>query len=204
MSFSSLPTELVRQIIESSVPSTFHSTTYRDRQATLLSLCLVSRRFFSIAQPTLFEIVWINSFDKLDDILDKVESKGWLDVIRDMKIADPGDVRPRTAQMERLARAGLRLQNLRIDVWTSDTLDCKVLQDFPNAHPITRSFGSCLLRLCRFEAPPILGIYFTLLSYHPSYTRIIQLGLRGFTCALDHAQSRSSSFAPTTRPNLDR
>ena len=181
MSFSSLPTELVRQIIESSVPSTFHSTTYRDRQATLLSLCLVSRRFFSIAQPTLFEIVWINSFDKLDDILDKVEIKGWLDVIRDMVIEDPDDGRSRTGQMERLARAGLRIQNLRIDVSNSDTLDCKVLQEFPSASPIHVFFGSCSSQLCRFEAPPILGIYFTLLSDHPSQARIIQLRLPGFT-----------------------
>ncbi|GAA5977699.1 hypothetical protein JCM5350_002323 [Sporobolomyces pararoseus] len=57
MSFSSLPPELVHQIIESTVPHTFHSTTYRDRQQNLRHLSLVSRLFRSIAQPFLFKIV---------------------------------------------------------------------------------------------------------------------------------------------------
>ncbi|GAA5964820.1 hypothetical protein JCM3765_005791 [Sporobolomyces pararoseus] len=57
MSFSSLPPELVHQIIESTVPYTFHSTTYKERQKTLRFLSLVSKLFRSIAQPLLFEIV---------------------------------------------------------------------------------------------------------------------------------------------------
>ncbi|GAA5956080.1 hypothetical protein JCM3765_005448 [Sporobolomyces pararoseus] len=62
---SSLPPELLLQIIESSIPHTFHSTTYRDRQDTLLSLSLVSKYFCAIAQPLLFEIVWIKSLGAL-------------------------------------------------------------------------------------------------------------------------------------------
>jgi hypothetical protein len=62
---SSLPTELIRQIIESTVPHTFHSTTYQNRQNTLCSLSLVSKLFHSIAQSTLFEIVWIKSAQDL-------------------------------------------------------------------------------------------------------------------------------------------
>ncbi|GAA5946500.1 hypothetical protein JCM3765_000269 [Sporobolomyces pararoseus] len=57
MSFSSLPPELVHHIIESSVPHSFHSVTYRERQRTLCALSLVSRLFRSIAQPLLFEII---------------------------------------------------------------------------------------------------------------------------------------------------
>ncbi|GAA5964818.1 hypothetical protein JCM3765_005790 [Sporobolomyces pararoseus] len=57
MSFSSLPPELVHQIIESTVPHTFHSSTYTERQSTLCSLSLVSKIFRSIAQPLLFEII---------------------------------------------------------------------------------------------------------------------------------------------------
>jgi hypothetical protein len=64
----SLPTELIRQIIESTVPHTFHSTTYQERQNTLLSLSLVSKLFQSIAQPLLFEIVWIKSPQELIDL----------------------------------------------------------------------------------------------------------------------------------------
>ena len=57
MSFSSLPPELVHQVIESTVPHTFHSKTYNKRQRTLCSLSLVSKLFRSIAQPLLIEIV---------------------------------------------------------------------------------------------------------------------------------------------------
>ncbi|GAA5984520.1 hypothetical protein JCM5350_004745 [Sporobolomyces pararoseus] len=56
---STLPPELLHQIIESTVPHTFHTTTYPNRQRTLCSLSLVSKRFQAIAQPLLFEIVWI-------------------------------------------------------------------------------------------------------------------------------------------------
>ncbi|GAA5984633.1 hypothetical protein JCM5350_008165 [Sporobolomyces pararoseus] len=57
MSFSSLPPELVHQIIESTVPHILHNRTYKERQQTLCRLSLVSRLFRSIAQPLLFEIV---------------------------------------------------------------------------------------------------------------------------------------------------
>jgi hypothetical protein len=63
---SSLPTELIREIIESTVPHTFHSTTYQERQRTLCSLSLVSKLFRSIAQPLLLEIVWIESTSEID------------------------------------------------------------------------------------------------------------------------------------------
>ena len=70
MSLSSLPTELVRQIIESSVPSTFHSTTYSLRQTTLRSLCLVSRLFRQLALPLLFEVVYFQHPTALNAALD--------------------------------------------------------------------------------------------------------------------------------------
>ncbi|GAA5963861.1 hypothetical protein JCM3765_004043 [Sporobolomyces pararoseus] len=57
MSFSSLPPELVHQVIESTVPHTFHSTTYEERQQTLCSLSLVSKLFHLITQPLLLGIV---------------------------------------------------------------------------------------------------------------------------------------------------
>ncbi|GAA5845005.1 hypothetical protein JCM5353_003392 [Sporobolomyces roseus] len=55
--FNLLPPELVRQIIESSVPLTYHGETYVDRQSLLRSLCLVCKLFRDIAQPILREIV---------------------------------------------------------------------------------------------------------------------------------------------------
>ncbi|GAA5964844.1 hypothetical protein JCM3765_005799 [Sporobolomyces pararoseus] len=61
-SLSTLPPELVHQIIESTVPHTFHSTTYKQRSGTLRSVSLVSKLFYSIAQPLLLEMVWINIY----------------------------------------------------------------------------------------------------------------------------------------------
>jgi len=54
---SSLPPELLRQIIESTVPSAYHSETYRSRQTTLCILSLVSHRFRQIAQPLLRRVI---------------------------------------------------------------------------------------------------------------------------------------------------
>jgi len=50
-----LPVELLRQIIESSVPSHYHSSTYSQRQSTLRHLCLTSRLFRKLAQNLLEE-----------------------------------------------------------------------------------------------------------------------------------------------------
>ena len=52
-SLPQLPVELLRQIIEQSVPSYYHSLTYGDRQLALQNLCLASRLFREIAQPIL-------------------------------------------------------------------------------------------------------------------------------------------------------
>jgi hypothetical protein len=68
---SLLPPELLRQVIESSVPHTFHTDTYFERQGTLLSFCLVSRRFRQIAQPILLEIVQVERAGQLHQVLDQ-------------------------------------------------------------------------------------------------------------------------------------
>ncbi|GAA5983846.1 hypothetical protein JCM5350_007572 [Sporobolomyces pararoseus] len=69
MSFSSLPPELVHQIIGSTVPHTFHSTTHHKRQETLCRLSLVSRQFRSIARPLLLEIAWLDQNERLKRLL---------------------------------------------------------------------------------------------------------------------------------------
>jgi len=48
-----LPVELLRQIIEQSVPSHYHSSTYSQRQLILRNVCLTCRLFRQIAQPLL-------------------------------------------------------------------------------------------------------------------------------------------------------
>ncbi|GAA5900602.1 uncharacterized protein JCM6883_002895 [Sporobolomyces salmoneus] len=74
---SSLPLELLRDIIEATVPHTYHSTTYAERRHTLRSLSLVSRQLRSIAQPLLFEIVHIRSNPQLNLLVsDEKETLG--------------------------------------------------------------------------------------------------------------------------------
>jgi len=64
-SLPQLPVELLRQIIEQSVPSYYHSLTYKDRQLTLRNLCCTSRLFRQIAQPLLkqFDQVYLGERD---------------------------------------------------------------------------------------------------------------------------------------------
>ena len=80
MSISSLPTELVRQIIESSVPTAFRFASCDARQSNLRSLCLVSRRFCAVAQPLLIEIVWASP-RSLKRTLEIMERQGWYNEI---------------------------------------------------------------------------------------------------------------------------
>jgi len=73
---SSLPTELLREIITAAVPHTFHSTTYQDRQRTLCSISLVSKLFCSIAQPLLLEIVYVKSVRQLETLPPSIDEGG--------------------------------------------------------------------------------------------------------------------------------
>lgn len=127
MSLSSLPTELLRQIIESSAPPTFHSTTYRERQTTLRALSLVSRLFRSIAQPLLFGIVWIKSHSQLDKMVGAIHAKGWQDTVREAILEDSYGIYTST-QLKRLARNGQGLRSLTFDSLCDNTLDSHALR----------------------------------------------------------------------------
>jgi hypothetical protein len=73
---SSLPPELLRDIVEATVPHTFHSRTFKDRQRTLCSISLVSKLFCSIAQPLLLEIVRIESIRRMDTLASMITEGG--------------------------------------------------------------------------------------------------------------------------------
>jgi len=60
-SFSSLPTEIIQHIVESTSSSHYHPDTYVERQATLRSLCLTSRLFFQLAKPHLYAVVQLQT-----------------------------------------------------------------------------------------------------------------------------------------------
>lgn len=86
MSFSSLPPELVRQIIADTVPSTFHSDTYKARQSTLKSICLVSRQFCEIAQPHLRQVVRVLVARYAAESFERVVSGVWAKDVRQMSV----------------------------------------------------------------------------------------------------------------------
>jgi len=69
--FSLLPPELLRTIIETAAPLYYHTETYKSRQATLRSLCLVSKLFHQIAKPLLFAVVYLSSKASWDVVLNR-------------------------------------------------------------------------------------------------------------------------------------
>jgi len=131
MSFSSLPTELVRQIIESSVPSTFHSTTYRQRQSVLRSVSLVSRRFRQVAQTLLFEVIWAQSPENLADALDAVGSQDSYYRILQAVVEYPED--PQASLLQRLLVEATNLRILALDCIGEQRQDISAVQFAPRS-----------------------------------------------------------------------
>jgi hypothetical protein len=120
---SSLPPELIREIIDSTIPHTFHSTTYRDRQTTLRALSLVSKLFRSIAQPLLLEIVWLKYCYQLDTLNVQRSSA--------TKMLMLGDY-PGAPQLDNLLLCFAGLQTLTIHRDYGNPLDLNCLCDFPS------------------------------------------------------------------------
>lgn len=86
----SLPPELFRLIVEVTVTLANRLPTYRDRQAAVRQLCLVSRRFRQIAQPLLFEVARIRSKDTLERLLESSRSSSELgSTVRSIVLQDP-------------------------------------------------------------------------------------------------------------------
>ncbi|GAA5900470.1 uncharacterized protein JCM6883_002854 [Sporobolomyces salmoneus] len=123
---SSLPPELLRDIIESSVPRTYHSTSYDDRQATLRSRSLVSRQFREIAQPLLFEVVHIVSDPQLN-LLASAENKTLR--LKELILETYPEVKP----TEKLLGRCTSLESLVIARYNPDGgFDLGVLADYTN------------------------------------------------------------------------
>jgi len=134
--FSALPNELLRQIVESSIPSTFHSTTYKQRQSTLCSFCLVSRRFRDIAQPHLLQIVWIKSPEQLEQVVDRLDSTERKDLVCEVVLRALPTACYEAAPLERFARHGGNVRSLALNVpyfeGYSKRVDLSFLQLLPS------------------------------------------------------------------------
>ncbi|GAA5827311.1 hypothetical protein JCM5353_005972 [Sporobolomyces roseus] len=141
MSFSSLPTELVRQIIESSVPSTLHRTTYKERYSTLRPLCLVSQLFRHIAQPLLWGNIRIRSAYRLDALLDSAPANGGSRIIGKI-VLDPRSGQSWSAmQISRLVEIGENLHTLALSSRCADPIDLTVLSQLPNLTKLELATG---------------------------------------------------------------
>jgi len=82
-----LPPELIRQIIESSVPSSFHYRPYTERRQILRKLCLVSRLFREIARPLFREIVSMSAGNSIKLIKEVASENGWTDQVHQAVIS---------------------------------------------------------------------------------------------------------------------
>jgi len=152
----SLPTELLRQIIESTIPHTFHSQTYDARQVTLRHLSLVSNRFREIAQPLLFEIVSVQSPEKLKTVIDTIEAKGSSAILREAicrKAMGKGIFS--RGNIGRLVRSGhnLRTVALRLEGQGTELMDLSALQLLPreSINLSRETFKNLMPLVCRTQ-----------------------------------------------------
>ena len=112
--FDRLPTELVRQIIESTVPSTYHSYTYGDRQRLLRSLSLVCHLFRDLAQPLLREIVYLDAKKSMAQTAWNLRSYDWAVQIRQARICVAIKDSSTTVLLETLATSCPNLEILNL------------------------------------------------------------------------------------------
>ncbi|GAA5892537.1 uncharacterized protein JCM6883_007391 [Sporobolomyces salmoneus] len=130
LSLSSLPPEILCQIIESTVPHTFHTETYYERQSTLCNLCLVSRQFRAIAQPLLLEIVFTKSACELHMMLDRIAWTGSNRIPRHFSV-ELDKEGPGVMSVHRLPDVIPGLQSLNL-VNIGEVLDIAFLSRFNN------------------------------------------------------------------------
>ncbi|GAA5823106.1 hypothetical protein JCM5353_005777 [Sporobolomyces roseus] len=157
MSLSSLPTELVRQIIKSSAPSTFHSNTYDERQFTLRSLCLVSRLFRQLAQPLLFEIIWSYSPESLDAALKALGSEQGGKAARHFLLTCDENCPYLPDRFDKLVQHLSGICQLVLKVAGEDKLELASLQSLPYLASLQLSGGGYEL-----SSPLVLGKLHTL------------------------------------------
>jgi hypothetical protein len=151
---SSLPTELIREILESTVPRTFHSTTYNERQSTLRSLSLVSKIFRSIAQPLLLGIVWIKSAQDLVRLPLSRSGEGGGDlaghlrcVIVEVAVEDILRFRRNQTAVEDSLRMFSSVTSLTMSTYNTRTIDLALLSSFQSKLFPSDSASADLIRL---------------------------------------------------------
>jgi len=139
-----LPPELLRQIIEFSIPFTYHSNTYRARQDNLRSLSFTSRNFRPLAQSLLCEIIYVRSKKSLDSTMDLLKSRGSGVAVRQAIIKCSFDDDFNAATIERVCTVFPNLVTLTLDVWPLKPLDLSYLNRLPCKSTCLQSRDHCL------------------------------------------------------------
>jgi len=129
LSLSQLPVELLRQIVESSVPSYYHSSTYNTRQLTLRKICLTSRLFREIAQPVLERFDHLRLPHEDDGVEQAASARASGSNMLSINIA----VEMPLERMNTLLLAYARLKELHIDSThdTAQVIDVSLLAALP-------------------------------------------------------------------------
>ncbi|GAA6024688.1 hypothetical protein JCM11491_003614 [Sporobolomyces phaffii] len=139
---SRLPPELLRIVIESTVPHDFHSTTYGERQTTLRYRSLVSRTFRDIAQPLLFQIVFARRPFQLERMLHLTDRTGWGDHIRDFVAEMHRASELKAIEDGRLSQVCSSLSSLTLDLNFSDRVRWSTLSVLSNLRHLQISSDS--------------------------------------------------------------
>ncbi|GAA5912951.1 uncharacterized protein JCM6883_006267 [Sporobolomyces salmoneus] len=201
---SSLPPELLRDIIESTIPSTFHSTTYAERQRTLRSFSLVSRQFRAIAQPLLSDIVFIASNSQLELL---AKTKNGLSEPKELHLTDGRDCHSILEQLERWkgikslgitrSRTGQPQIDLRslaqlaglVNLQVSGSgFNCTVSSPFTRLHSLSVDSGALVAIMKSLLSPEVLPSLraLGLNTFSESHAReLVQTGLSRLLPQLD-------------------
>jgi hypothetical protein len=140
-SLSTLPPELLREIVESTLPNTVFYRHYLDRQAILRSIVLVSRRFREIALPLLYKIVWVQG-DEVEGALDSIEANSTFSKVKEMVIED-GNFQPdrMMASLERLYKSSPMVSTLVLIRRDGEHLEVAAMKRFKS------EFRRCLKKI---------------------------------------------------------
>ncbi|GAA5849264.1 hypothetical protein JCM3766R1_002316 [Sporobolomyces carnicolor] len=173
---SSLPIELLRKIIESTVPHSFREETYGGRQTTLCTLSLVSRQFCAIAEPLLKEVIGIEYAKHLDSLRsgEVARISGGIDRVRWAAVDGDIDQFWGPGEEERT-----RLETLRRILALAEAVTLLgMLQDFvdfawPQSTPLSNLTYLHLVE-CSWDTPPASGLtnLRSLALTHASFTLI--------------------------------
>lgn len=132
MSLSLLPTELVRQIIESSIPPVYSFEVYLKRQKTLRTLCRVSRLFRQLAQPLLAEILSTFTLTRLIKVLPSLPTSGGAYAFQQARIRDAAAEQLRGNPAKTLIENCPNLRILTLDLDADHPLNLSTLEVLPS------------------------------------------------------------------------